>query len=62
MLKDELADVKDHAAEAQDTANKAQKAKFDAAEAALKKANDKVATLTAGVEERKLLFKSSKLN
>ena len=53
--KDELAAaeaVKDHTAEAQDAANKAQ-AKFDAAEAALKKANDKVATLTAGVEEKK---------
>ena len=53
--KDELAvaeAVKDRTAEAQDAANKAQ-AKFDAAEAALKKANDKVATLTAGVEEKK---------
>jgi len=60
--KDELAvaeAVKDHTAEAQDAANKAQ-AKFDAAEAALKKANDKVTALTAGVEEKKANLQKAK--
>ncbi len=53
--KDELAlaeSVKDRTAEAQAAADKAQ-SEFDAAEIALKKANDKVAALTAGVEEKK---------
>ena len=60
--KDELAvaeSVKDRTAEAQDAANKAQ-AKFDAAEAALKSANDKVTALTAGVEEKKANLQKAK--
>lgn len=60
--KDELAvaeAVKDRTAEARDAANKAQ-AKFDAAEAALKSANDKVAALTAGVEEKKANLQKAK--
>ena len=60
--KDELAvaeAVKDRTAEAQDAANEAQ-AKFDAAEAALKKANDKVTALTTGVEEKKATLQKAK--
>ena len=60
--KDELAvaeAVKDRTAEAQDAANEAQ-AKFDAAEAALKKANNKVTALTAGVEEKKVNLQKAK--
>lgn len=60
--KDELAvaeAVKDRTAEAQDTVDKAQ-AKFDAAESALKSANDKVADLTAEVEEKKANLQKAK--
>ena len=60
--KDELAAaeaVKDRTAEAQDAVDKAQ-AKFDAAEAALKSANDKVADLTAIVEEKKANLQKAK--
>ena len=60
--KDELAAaeaVKDRTAEAQDAVDKAQ-AKFDAAEAALKSANDKVADLTAEVEEKKANLQKAK--
>lgn len=60
--KDELAlaeSVKDRTAEAQDAATKAQ-AKFEAAEKALKKANDKVTALTAGVEEKKANLQKAK--
>lgn len=60
--KDELAlaeSVKDRTAEAQSVVDQAQ-AKFDAAETALKKANDKVTALTAGVEEKKVNLQKAK--
>ena len=60
--KDELAlaeSVKDRTAEAQSVLDQAQ-AKFDAAETALKKANDKVTALTAGVEEKKVNLQKAK--
>ena len=59
--KDELAAaeaVKDRTAEAQAVVDQAQ-ANFDAAETALNKANDKVATLTAGVEEKKVALQTA---
>ena len=60
--KDELAlaeSVKDRTAEAQSVLDQAQ-AKFEAAEKALKKANDQVTALTAGVEEKKANLQKAK--
>ena len=60
--KDELAlaeSVKDRTAETQSVVDQA-KAKFEAAEKALKKANDKVTALTAGVEEKKVNLQKAK--
>ena len=60
--KDELAlaeSVKDRTAEAQSVVDQAQ-AKFDAAETALKKADNQVTALTAGVEEKKVNLQKAK--